>query len=191
MNKIKVLSVFGISPEAVKMASLVKSLEKDQRFESIFCITAQRREMLDSVVEIIFPIQKNPTIRELAHKHFDELIEKVHLIEPLEYVEFANLMSKVHLIMTDSGEIQEEAPSLGKQVIVLRRETEPPKAGTLKIARINKENIYSIANNLINDNMIYEKMSQAINPYWNGESCEKIINILFEAYKEGEWIWEN
>lgn len=174
--------------------------------KKVILLTAHRRENLgrpmedifasiielvknNSDVEVIFPMHKNPAIRELAHKHFDELREKVHLIEPLEYVEFANLMSKVYLIMTDSGGIQEEAPALGKPVIVLRTETERPEAveaGTVKIAGTNKEKIYSIANNLINDNMLYEKMAQAINPYGNGESCGKIIDILIESYKEGE-----
>lgn len=174
--------------------------------KNVILLTAHRREnwgrpmedIFDSIVklvknnsdvEVIFPMHKNPSIRELAHKHFDELRKKVHLIEPLEYVEFANLMSKVYLIMTDSGGIQEEAPALGKPVIVLRTETERPEAveaGTVKIAGTNKEKIYSIANNLINDNMLYEKMAQAINPYGNGESCGKIIDILIESYKEGE-----
>ena len=136
-------------------------------------------------VEVIFPMHKNPSIRELAHKYFDDFTEKIYLIEPLEYVEFANLMSKVYLIMTDSGGIQEEAPALGKPVIVLRTETERPEAveaGTVKIAGVNNEDIYLIANNLINNNELYNKMSKAVNPYGDGKACEKILDIIDEIY---------
>ena len=143
----------------------------------------------NSDVEVIFPMHKNPSIRELAHKYFDELKGKVYLIEPLEYIEFANLMAHVYLIMTDSGGIQEEAPALGKPVIVLRSETERPEAveaGTVKIAGINKDNIYLIANNLLNNSIDYENMAQAANPYGDGNTCEKIIDILIDIYEEGE-----
>ncbi len=372
MNKIKVMSVFGTRPEAIKMAPLVKALEKDERFESIVCVTAQHREMLDSVleifdikpqydlnimahgqtiidisnkvlkgvdevikkcnpnivlvhgdtsttlngalaafynkvpvghveaglrsydlyspfpeeanrkltgvitnlhfaptktnennlisegvnkerifitgntvidallsvanenhifedktlntidfenkkvilltthrrenwgepmenifkamidlinenedVEVIFPMHKNPAIRELAHKYFDKYLDKVHLIEPLEYVEFTNLMAKVYLIMTDSGGIQEEAPALGKPVMVLRTETERPEAveaGTVKLAGINKDTILNIANELIKNNGAYRNMAQATNPYGCGKACKRILDILSENF---------
>lgn len=132
-------------------------------------------------VEVIFPIHKNPSIRELAHKYFDDYLEKVHLIEPLEYVEFTNLMAKVYLIMTDSGGIQEEAPALGKPVMVLRTETERPEAveaGTVKLAGINKENIVTIANELINNQDTYKSMAQATNPYGDGMACGRILEII-------------
>ena len=353
MKKIKVMSVFGTRPEAIKMAPLVKMLEKDERFESIVCVTAQHREMLDSVldifdirpqydlnimshgqtiidisnkvlkgveevikevtphivlvhgdtsttlngalaafynkipvghveaglrsydiyspfpeeanrkltgaitslhfaptktnennllceginenyvfedkilnnidfenkkvilltthrrenwgepmenifkamielienneeVEVIFPMHKNPSIRKLAHKYFDTYKEKVHLIEALEYVEFTNLMAKVYLIMTDSGGIQEEAPALGKPVMVLRTETERPEAveaGTVKLAGIEKENIVNIANELIMSKEAYKFMAQAINPYGDGVACDRILEIIDENFK--------
>ncbi|MDZ7543789.1 UDP-N-acetylglucosamine 2-epimerase (non-hydrolyzing), partial [Clostridium perfringens] len=132
----------------------------------------------NKAVEIIFPMHKNPSIRELAHKYFDSYKGKVHLIEPLEYVEFTNLMSKVYLIMTDSGGIQEEAPALGKPVIVLRTETERPEAvesGTVKLAGIEKEIIVSTANELINNDEAYKIMEQATNPYGDGKACERIL----------------
>ena len=138
-------------------------------------------------VEVIFPMHKNPSIRELAYRYFDAYKEKVHLIEPLEYVEFANLMSKVYLIMTDSGGIQEEAPALGKPVIVLRTETERPeaiKAGTAKLSGIEKDNIIDVANELIRNESSYQVMAQTINPYGNGMSCENIINILVGVFNE-------
>ncbi|NGT64006.1 UDP-N-acetylglucosamine 2-epimerase (non-hydrolyzing) [Clostridium perfringens] len=137
-------------------------------------------------VEVIFPMHKNPIIRELAHKYFDNYKEKVHLIEPLEYVEFTNLMNKVYLIMTDSGGIQEEAPALGKPVMVLRTETERPEAveaGTVRLAGVDKENIVNIANKLINNQESYKSMAQATNPYGNGKACLKIIDIIAERFK--------
>ena len=136
-------------------------------------------------VEIIFPMHKNPSIRELAHRYFDKYVDKVHLIEPLEYVEFTNLMSKVYLIMTDSGGIQEEAPALGKPVMVLRTETERPEAveaGTVILAGIKKEIIVNIADELINNEKSYKAMTQATNPYGDGKDCERILNIIAENF---------
>ena len=132
-------------------------------------------------IEVIFPMHRNPSIRELAHKYFDKYEGKVHLIEPLEYVEFTNLMAKVYLIMTDSGGIQEEAPALGKPVIVLRTETERPEAveaGTVKIAGVESENIVNTANELIRNMKSYKAMAQSINPYGDGNACKKIIEVL-------------
>ncbi len=137
-------------------------------------------------VQIIFPMHRNPLIRELAKSCFEGIEEKIHLIEPLEYVDFANLMSKCYLIMTDSGGIQEEAPALGKPVMVLRAETERPEAveaGTVKLAGINKEAIFNIANELINDKKAYEKMAHAANPYGEGEASAKILERIFEWIK--------
>lgn len=136
-------------------------------------------------VEVIFPMHKNPLIRKLAHKYFDTYKEKVHLIEALEYVEFTNLMAKVYLIMTDSGGIQEEAPALGKPVMVLRTETERPEAveaGTVKLAGVIKENIVNIGNELINNEESYKVMAQATNPYGNGLACGKILEIIEENF---------
>lgn len=153
--------------------------------ENIFKAMIELIENNDDV-EVIFPMHKNPAIRELAHKYFDKYLNKVHLIEPLEYVEFTNLMSKVYLIMTDSGGIQEEAPALGKPVMVLRTETERPEAveaGTVKLAGIEKENIVNIANELINNENAYKVMAQATNPYGDGKACERILNIIEKRFK--------
>ena len=136
-------------------------------------------------VEVIFPMHKNPSIRELANKYFDKYEGRVHLIEPLEYVEFTNLMAKVYLIMTDSGGIQEEAPALGKPVMVLRTETERPEAveaGTVKLAGIEKEVIVKIASELINNKESYKVMAQATNPYGDGKACEKILEVIEENF---------
>ncbi|MGL4774381.1 MAG: UDP-N-acetylglucosamine 2-epimerase, partial [Clostridium sp.] len=124
---------------------------------------------------------KNPMIRELAANSFKGLEDKIYMIEPLEYVEFANLMDKVYLIMTDSGGIQEEAPALGKPVIVLRTETERPEAveaGTVKLVGINKDDIFNSTNTLINNRDTYEEMAKAINPYGDGLACERILKII-------------
>lgn len=140
-------------------------------------------------VEVIFPMHKNPSIRELAHKYFDKYDDRVHLIEPLEYVEFANLMSKVYLIMSDSGGIQEEAPALGKPVIVLRTETERPEAieaGTVKLGGTYKENIFNVVNALIKDKEEYEKMCKASNPYGDGKASENIVKEIYAYFSDIE-----
>ncbi|BFK82388.1 UDP-N-acetylglucosamine 2-epimerase (non-hydrolyzing) [Clostridium baratii] len=139
----------------------------------------------DESIEVIFPMHKNPSIRELAHRYFDEYKGRVHLIEPLEYVEFANLMERVKLIMTDSGGIQEEAPTLGKPVMVLRTETERPEAveaGTIKLSGIETENIYNEAKELLTDKEAYEKMAKATNPYGDGKACERILDHIAEYF---------
>ena len=134
-------------------------------------------------LEVIFPMHKNPSIRELAHNYFDEYIGRVHLIEPLEYVEFANLMSKVKLIMTDSGGIQEESPTLGKPVMVLRTETERPEAihaGTIKLVGVDVDKIYNETKKLLANKVEYDKMAQATNPYGDGKACEKILDQIYK-----------
>lgn len=139
----------------------------------------------DETVEVIFPIHKNPMIRDLAHDYFDEFSDRVHLIEPLEYVEFANLMSKVKLIMTDSGGIQEEAPTLGKPVLVLRTETERPEAieaGTIKLVGTETDNIYKQVKKLLDDKILYEDMSSIANPYGDGHACKRIVNHIYNYF---------
>ena len=134
----------------------------------------------ESDVEVIFPMHKNPAIRELAKNIFKE-DSKIHLIEPLDYEPFANLISKSYLIMTDSGGIQEEAPALGKPVLVLRTETERPEAveaGTVKIVGVSREKIVDETKKILNSKDEYEKMANAINPYGDGKACEKILAIL-------------
>ena len=137
-------------------------------------------------VQIIFPMHKNPLIRDLARESFKGIEDKVALIEPLEYVDFANLMSKCYLIMTDSGGIQEEAPALGKPVIVLRTETERPEAveaGTVKLAGIQRNKIYKMTNELIINSEEYHKMAHAVNPYGDGRACGRIIEEIVNYFK--------
>ena len=136
--------------------------------------------------EVIFPMHKNPAIRELAKNSFKGYEDRVHLIEPLEYVDFTNLMNKAYLIMTDSGGIQEEAPALGKPVLVLRSETERPEAveaGTVKIAGVNRENIFKMGLDLLENTESYKSMAHATNPYGEGNACTKILDEIFKKLK--------
>lgn len=133
-------------------------------------------------VEVVFPIHLNPKVREIAHEKFDGN-KKVHLIEPLDYEPFTNLMAKSYLIVTDSGGLQEEAPSLGKPVLVVREETERPEgieAGTAKLVGTNYDNIYSNLDTLISDSEEYAKMANAVNPYGDGKASERIIDIILK-----------
>lgn len=131
-------------------------------------------------VEVIFPMHLNPLIREIAHRHFDGL-DRVHLIEPLSYLPFSNLMNKVKFIVTDSGGVQEEAPSLGKPVLVIRNETERREgveAGTAKLIGVKKENVYKNIIELLDNKKVYDKMSKAVNPYGDGKASIRIVEIL-------------
>ncbi|MCY8520398.1 non-hydrolyzing UDP-N-acetylglucosamine 2-epimerase [Bacillus atrophaeus] len=135
-------------------------------------------------VQVVYPVHLNPAVREAAVKHFGDL-DRVHLIEPLEVIDFHNFASKAHFILTDSGGVQEEAPSLGKPVLVLRDTTERPegvKAGTLKLAGTDEETIYHLAKQLLTDSQEYERMSQASNPYGDGQASRRIAEKLLYHY---------
>ena len=137
-------------------------------------------------VKAIYPIHMNPIVRRIAVDVFGEKAingkeERIHIIEPLDVIDFHNFMEKSYLILTDSGGIQEEAPSLGKPVLVMRNTTERPEgieAGTLKLVGTEENVIYSEFSKLLIDNNEYEKMSKASNPYGDGHACERIANIL-------------
>ncbi len=131
-------------------------------------------------VEIIYPMHMNPKVRETANKILKGL-ESVHLIEPLQYQPFVNLMARSYFIITDSGGMQEEAPSLGKPVLVVRKETERPEAveaGTVKLAGVEMDNIYAMSRQLLTDQASYDIMAHAVNPYGDGHACERIVDIL-------------
>lgn len=131
-------------------------------------------------VKAIYPIHMNPVVRETA----DEILggdERIHIIEPLEVLDFHNFLARSFLILTDSGGIQEEAPSLGKPVLVMRDTTERPegiKAGTLKLVGTDEEMIYQNFKRLLEDEEEYQKMSHASNPYGDGFACKRIADIL-------------
>lgn len=175
----------------------LKSLDFENR--RVITVTCHRRENLGENmhhifgairsivlefedVEIVYPMHMNPKVREIANEIL-EGIDRVHLIEPLQYQPFVNLMAKSYLIITDSGGMQEEAPSLGKPVLVVRRETERPEAlsaGTVKLAGVEQETIYNMAKELLSSKSSYESMAFAANPYGDGHACERIVAILKE-----------
>ncbi len=133
-------------------------------------------------VQVVYPIHLNPLVRQAA----DEVLgdnKKVHLIEPLEVFDFHNFLNKSYIIMTDSGGIQEEAPSLGKPVLVLRDTTERPEgvqAGTLKLAGTNEEDIYNLTKELLTNDKAYEAMSKASNPYGDGHASKYIVDAIID-----------
>jgi len=134
-------------------------------------------------VKVVYPIHKNPKVRELASKVFGDN-ERMKIIEPLEVIDFHNFMNQSYMILTDSGGVQEEAPSLGKPVLVMRDTTERPEgiaAGTLKLVGTEEENIYTNFKLLLKDEAEYNKMSKASNPYGDGKACERIVDIILEG----------
>ena len=131
-------------------------------------------------VQVVYPIHLNPLVRTTANEIFGDC-DKIHLIEPLEVLDFHNFLNKSYLIMTDSGGIQEEAPSLGKPVLVLRDTTERPEgiaAGTLKLAGVDEENIYNLTKELLTNEKAYNSMSKASNPYGDGNASKYIVDII-------------
>lgn len=136
-------------------------------------------------VEIVYPVHLNPAVRRTA----DEIlrgVKRVHLIEPQQYQPFVNLMAKSYFILTDSGGMQEEAPALGKPVLVVRKETERPEAiaaGTAKLAGVKREEIFAMACELLDSREAYEKMSGAKNPYGDGTTSAQIVEILRKSLK--------
>jgi UDP-N-acetylglucosamine 2-epimerase (non-hydrolysing) len=136
-------------------------------------------------VQVIYPIHMNPEVRNIANDIFGNS-ERVHLIEPLEVLDFHNFLNKAYIIMTDSGGIQEEAPSLGKPVLVLRDTTERPEgvsAGTLKLAGVEEESIYQITKELLTNKELYKYMSKACNPYGDGNASKYIVDAIIDKFK--------
>ena len=137
-------------------------------------------------IKVIYPVHLNPKVREVA----DEILgddERIKLIEPLEVIDFHNFINRAHIILTDSGGIQEEAPALGKPVLVLRNTTERPEgieAGTLKLAGTEEEKIYKLTKELLTDKNVYEQMSNATNPYGDGTASKQITNEIIRRYSK-------
>ena len=130
--------------------------------------------------ELVYPVHLSPVVQEAAHKHLDGH-PRIHLIAPLDVREMHNLMARCHLVMTDSGGLQEEAPALGKPVLVLRRETERPEAvdaGTVRLAGVEEEPIFQMASRLLSDRAEYDKMAHAANPYGDGRACCRIADAI-------------
>lgn len=137
-------------------------------------------------VKVVYPIHLNPKVREVAKEVFGDS-DRIRLIEPLEVFDFHNFQNRSYIILTDSGGIQEEAPSLGKPVLVLRNTTERPegiKAGTLKLVGTDENVIYEETKRLLNDKNEYEKMSHASNPYGDGHASERIVDAIIKFYSK-------
>lgn len=137
-------------------------------------------------VEVVFPIHLNPKVRDIANRILNNN-DRIHVIEPLDYLPFANLQARSYMIVTDSGGIQEEAPTLGKPVLVVRKETERPEgieAGTAKLVGIEYDDIYREMDILINNREEYNKMANAVNPYGDGKAAERIVDIIVKSFSE-------
>ena len=178
---------------------ILNSIGRDKK---LVLLTSHRRENLgepmenifravrriadgDQSVEVVFPLHLNPRVRDIAIPILGGH-DRIHLIEPLDYQPFANLINRAHLVLTDSGGIQEEAPALGKPVLVLRTETERPEAvaaGTVKMAGVEEDAIYKMAMELLKDQKAYKKMSRAVNPYGDGKASERIIDAILAHFK--------
>ena len=134
----------------------------------------------NSSVKFVYPVHLNPNVKEIVNKSLKGL-QNVFLIDPLDYEPFVYLMSKSYLVLTDSGGIQEEAPSLGKPVLLMRDVTERPEvieAGTVRLVGSNKEKIVSGVSTLLKDDIYYQTMSKAHNPYGDGNACKHIFEFL-------------
>ncbi len=166
--------------------------------KKIIVVTAHRRENLGEPlqnicraikrlaeefreeVQVVYPVHLNPAVREVAFSILGDL-ENVKLIEPVDVCELHNLMARAYMIMTDSGGLQEEAPSLGKPVLVLRNETERPeavKAGTVRIAGVREEDIYTMGKALLTDSAEYDAMAKAVNPYGDGNASRRTVDAI-------------
>lgn len=180
-----------------------KELDWIKDGEKLILLTAHRRENLGEPmrhiftaikrivdefedVKVIYPIHMNPLVRSVAKEVF-EGTDRVKLIEPLEVFDFHNFINKSYIILTDSGGIQEEAPGLGKPVLVLRDTTERPEgieAGTLKLVGTDTEKIYEETKKLLTDKKIYDSMSESCNPYGDGHASERIVDAIIERYSK-------
>jgi len=176
-------------------SDVLNSLDFEKR--KVVVLTSHRRENLGDTmrdvlaairkaveerpeVDLVFPVHPNPAVRRVVEKVF-EGARNVYLIDPLDYVEFANLMARCYMVLTDSGGIQEEAPFLGKPVVVLRRETERPEAvdaGTVAMAGVDPDRVYDVVRMLLRGGHVYDRMSKAISPYGDGFASQRIVEIL-------------
>lgn len=144
------------------------------------------RRIIDEIpdTEIVFPVHRNPLVRKVVEEELAG-VDRIHLIDPMEYEPFANLMSLSSLVLTDSGGIQEEAPSLGKPVLVLRDTTERPEAvaaGTVRLIGTDKDVVYEETKRLLTDKDAYNAMSMAVNPYGDGKASQRIVQAILHTF---------
>jgi len=169
-----------------KKIILVTTHRRENLGEPMRHVYKALRQIVDEFadVEIVFPVHKNPKVREVVQAELGDM-PNVHLIDPLDYEPFANLMYRSYLILTDSGGVQEEAPALGKPVLVLRETTERPEAvaaGTVKLIGTDKNRIYDETKTLLLDPLEYARMSGACNPYGDGKAAKRIIEAILWKY---------
>ena len=154
-----------------------------QPMENIFKAIRQVVDEFDDV-KVLYPVHLNPMVREMAHSFFDNH-KRIRLIEPLEVWDFHNFINRSYMVMTDSGGIQEEAPSLGKPVLVLRDTTERPEgveAGTLWLTGTETESVATAMRELLTNQKKYLTMSQAINPYGDGRASQRIVDVISKEF---------
>ena len=178
-----------------------KELQDIEEHKRIILVTTHRRENLGEPMrnvyralrrlvetvpdtEVVFPVHRNPLVRQ-AVKEVLDCVPGIHLVDPMEYEPFTNLMARSAIILTDSGGIQEEAPSLGKPVLVLRDTTERPEAvasGTVKLVGTDEDKVYNTAYKLLTDEKAYKEMAESINPYGDGHTSERIVQAILYFY---------
>ena len=178
-----------------------KELQDIEEHKRIILVTTHRRENLGEPMrnvyralrrlvetvpdtEVVFPVHRNPLVRQAVKEVLDG-VPGIHLVDPMEYEPFTNLMARSAIILTDSGGIQEEAPSLGKPVLVLRDTTERPEAvasGTVKLVGTDEDKVYNTAYKLLTDEKAYKEMAESINPYGDGHTSERIVHAILYFY---------
>ena len=176
-----VLSDFGVSTDDSRLILVTGHRRESfgEGFENI-CNGLKLIAERNPDVQIVYPVHMNPNVREPVYRILEK-IENIHLIEPLEYDQFVSLMNRAYLILTDSGGIQEEAPSLGKPMLVMREKTERPEAiaaGTAKLVGTEMEAIVKTTQQLLDNRDEYERMAKAVNPYGDGKAAQRILKIL-------------
>ena len=188
--------------KSYKLCSSMSSVDFSKR---VILVTAHRRENLGEPlenicralkrivtdfndVELVYPVHLNPAVRETVNKYLADM-DRVHLIDPIDVRDMHNAMDRSFMIMTDSGGLQEEAPSLGKPVLVLRNETERPEAveaGTVKVAGVCEDVIYDMAKKLLTDENEYSSMAHAVNPYGDGEASRRTVEAILYHFGMGD-----
>jgi len=168
--------------DTTKRTVLVTTHRRENLGEPMRHVYQSIRDLLNDFddIQVVFPVHKNPKVRQVVQEELGE-VDRVTLIDPLDYEPFANLMAKSYLILTDSGGIQEEAPALGKPVLVLRDTTERPEAvdaGTVRLVGTDKDAVYEAAYELLHSEAAYKTMSNSVNPYGDGKASERILQAL-------------
>ena len=173
-----------------KRTVLVTAHRRENLGEPLRQICRAIRRMVEENedIQVVYPVHLNPAVRETAN----EILGghgRIHLIEPLDVFDMHNLMDRCYMVMTDSGGLQEEAPALGKPVLVLRTETERPEAveyGTVKMAGVEEETVLAMANTLLRDPAAYAEMAHAVNPYGDGNAAARITDAILYHFGQGE-----